>query len=77
MRTQSPCGLHLIRCSNKMKTLAGAQTLPLGHPNNHKGKLTLTFVKLPESSLPQNLSFLEQYIADLALYNSFHAIILQ
>jgi hypothetical protein len=55
------------------ETLAGVRTLPLGRPEDHKGKPTLTSVKLPESSLSQNLLFLEQYIADLALYNYFHA----
>jgi hypothetical protein len=38
-----------------------------------QGKSTLTSIKLPKFSLSQNLSFLEQYIADLTLYNSFHA----
>jgi hypothetical protein len=56
-----------------MKTLASVQMLPLGHSDDHKEKSTLTSIKLPKSSLSQNLSFLEQYIADLALYNSFHA----
>jgi hypothetical protein len=72
VRTSSPYGLRLIRYSDKMKALASVRTLPLGRPDGHKGKLPLTSVKLPKSSLSQNLSFLEQYIADLALYNSFH-----
>jgi hypothetical protein len=55
------------------ETLDGVQMVPLGCPDGHKGKWTLTSVKLSEYSLPHNLSFLEHYIADLALYNSFHA----
>jgi hypothetical protein len=54
------------------KTLAGIRSLSLGRPDGLKGKPTLTYVKLPKSSLSQNLSFLEQYFADLALYNSFY-----
>jgi len=37
-----------------------------------QGKPTLTSVKLPESSLSHNLSFLDQYIKDFALYSYFH-----
>jgi len=37
-----------------------------------QGKPTLTSVKLPESSLSHNLSFLDKYITDFALYSYFH-----
>jgi len=55
------------------ETLTSIRTLPLSRSDGLKEKYTLTSVKLPESSLSQNLSFLEQYIATLALYNSFYA----
>jgi hypothetical protein len=63
VRTPSPCGLRLIRCSDRIKTgwHSDASFAPSGRS---QGKLTLTFVKLSESSLSQNLSFLEQYIAE-------------
>jgi len=40
-------------------TLASVHTLPLRRLDDHNGKSPLTFVKLPKSSLSQNLPFLE------------------
>jgi hypothetical protein len=48
------------------ETLASVRMLPMDRPDGHKEKSTLTSVKFLES-------LLSQYIADLALYNSFHS----